>query len=504
MAFGFTTGTAANMAAFFAALEAFLIARGWVLVAGGGTTDIVYTSTGEGAAFTKLYIRIWQDLTNTHRINFRVQDDAAGTHNTQDATYGYMSALNVQFEYWFCGDLDCIFITVKGITAYSGAWLGAMIPAVIDDANEEYYMLSMNPENSYSYAGVLQYLFAKVLRNAAGAWNQIASVDTIIYAGSDKNPLDGGICVPASRAYLSDKEVYGNLKFFAGPLRKFPGGNAEDIYDSGEAGSAREWLIFGSGETRWAMLRVGPQPTNLRGATADYFTARGVANNWNDVFSIIERAAAAAGWTIDNHPGGGRRFFSTGELGTETIYCWLKVAGNLLYYSVQDDAGGTHSAGSAYNYTSFPYDIFCGADRDCILFTLDKGTGPPNIPWMGRAITSYLDEAAVGDEYKLVAGHGETGFRCLRQPDGAWSRSIYCTQTNPGMRYRCYSPQNNDGSYIAHWPIYYWGFQDILFGLKHICYIFPSGVSMYNYDLLQMDNGDLVFYRTNNLGHRAA
>lgn len=503
MAFGFTTGTAANMAAFFAALEAFLLARGWNLVAGGGTTDITYTSTGEALGFTKLYIRIWRDATQTHRINFCVQDDAAGTHNTQDATYGYMSALNVQFEYWICGDLDCIFITVKGIS-YSGAWLGAMVPVVIDDANEEYYMLSMNPENTYS-APPLQYCRAKILRNAAGAWNQTAFIDTIVYASIAPNPLDGGISVPAAKAYLTDKEVYGMPKFFAGPLREFPGGNPEDIYDSGEAGSAREWLIFGSGETRWAMLRVGPSPANTRGLTADYFTSRGNAANWNQIFNVIIAAAQAAGWTVDLHPSGGWRFLSSGELGTETIYCWSTLSVNTIVTYVQDDAAGTHYAGDGYNYPAyFPCDVFAGADKDCILYTLDKGTGPPVIHWMGRALTGYLDEAAVGDEYKLCAGHTNS-FKCLRRPDGTWAQTIGYTATNPGMRYRHYSPQNNDGSYIAHWPLCSWGSSyEVLYGLKHLCYVYPSGVSMYNYDLLQMDNGDLVFYRTNNLGHRAA
>jgi len=503
MAFGSTTGTAANMAAFFAALEAFLTARGWNVVAGAGTTDIVYTSTGEALAFTKLYIRIWQDLTNTHRINFRVQDDAAGTHNTQDATYGYMSALDVQFEYWICGDLDCVFITVKGVTGYSGAWLGALIPAVIDDANEEYYMLSMNPE--FCFGSPLDYCYGKILRNAAGAWNQIARVDTIIYSTDTVNPLDGGICIPASRAYITDKQVYGMPKFFAGPLRGFPGGNPEDIFDSGEAASVREWLIFGSGETRWAMLRVGPSPPNTRALTADYHTARGSAPDAGEVFAIIEKAAAAAGWTIDNHPTGGRRFLSVGELGTETIYCWLRSVGNYIYTQVQDDAGGTHSAGSAYTYNAYPYDVFAGADKDCILFTLDKGPGPPVIHWMGRALTSYLDESVIGDEYKLCAGHSDSSFKCLRQPDGTWAQTISWTPTNRGMRYRHYSPQDMDGSYIAHWPLCYWSTtQDILFALKHLCYIYPSGVTLYNNDLIQMDNGDLVFYRTGNRGHRAA
>jgi len=318
------------------------------------------------------------------------------------------------------------------------------------------------------------------------------------------NPLDGGITVPASKAYITDSRVYGMPKFFGGPLRDFPAGNPEDIYDSAEVGSVREWLIFGQDTERWAMMRVGPQPTNLRGNTADYFTARGVANNWNEFFNIIAAAAGAAGWNIAIHPLGGWRYFSTGELGTETIYCWLTLNINVLYTRVQDDAAGTHYAGSGYNYPSFPYDVFCGADKDCILFTLDKGTGPI-LHWMGRAMTSYLDEAAVGDEYKLAAGHGDSSFRCLRQPDGTWDQLISWTPTNPGFRYRSYSPQTLDGTVIGHWPMCYWSTsQDLVWGLKHLVYIYPSGAVYNNYDLMQMDNGDLVFYRLNNRGHRAA
>jgi len=493
------------MAAFFTALEAFLAARGWALAAGAGTTDITYSSIGEAGNFLKLYIRIWQDGAVPHRINFCVQDDMPGTHSTQDATYGYMSAIggNGQFEYWICGDQDCIFITIKGATGYSGAWMGVLIPYVLDQTDETRFMCSFNPENTFGSPP--QYIIGKILHDSLGGWNTTAYIDTTVYCPGLVNPLDGGITIPASKAYINDLRVYGMPKFFGGPLRDFPAGNPEDIFDSGEPASVREWLVFGAEESRWAMMRVGPQPTNLRGTTADYFTFRRSAANWNDVFSIIETAAAAAGWTIDNHPSGGRRFFSAGELGTETIYCWLNVIADLLSYRVQDDAGGTHWTGNAYTYNAFPYDVFAGADADCILFTLDKGTGPPNMPWMGRAMTSYLDEAAVGDEYKLVAGHGETGFYCLRQPDGTWGRVISWTPTNPGFRYRSYSPQTLDGTIIGHWPMCYWSTsQDLVWGLKHLVYIYPSGAVYNNYDLMQMDNGDLVFYRLNNRGHRAA
>jgi hypothetical protein len=506
MAFGFTSGNANNIANFFALLEAFLVARGWILVAGGGTTDIVYRSTGETGAFTKLYIRVWRDAAVTHRVNFRVQDDAAGTHNTQDATYGFMTAIggDKPFAYWICGDLDCVFITIKGATGYSGAWMGYMIPYCFTQTDETHYMGSFNPEFTYS-APPLQYIFGKILQSQTATFNQLMYVDTTIYATGVVNPIDGGITIPASKAYMNDSQVHGMPKFFAGPLRDFPAGNPEDTYDSGEPASIREWLILGSGETRWCMMRVGPQPTNTRGTTADYFTARGNAANWNQVFNIIIEAAQAAGWTVDLHPSGGWRFFSAGELGTESIYCWLTLSVNKLYTRVQDDAGGTHYAGSEYTYSTFPYDVFAGADKDCILFSLDVGAGAINIHWMGRALTSYLDESAVGDEYKLVAGHTDNSFRCLRRPDGSWNQGAWWTETNPGFRYRSRSPQTYDATYIGHWPICYWSTtKDLVWALKHLIYIYPSGVTLYNYDLFQMDNGDLAFYRTGNRGHRAA
>lgn len=506
MAFGFTSGNANTIAHFFTLLEAFLVARGWLLVAGGGTTDIVYRSTGEAGNFTQLYIRIWQDGTVTHRINFCVQNDAGGTHHTWDATYGYMSAIDggaVPFPYWFVGDADCLFMTVKGYTGFSGAWMGAMEPYCIDQSDETHYMGSFNPQNVDNPAAP-SYINGKLLQSHTFTWNQNMYVDDTVYPNDEVNPLDGGICIPASKAYLNDQQVHGNPKFFGGPLRDFPGGNPEDIYDSGEVGSVREWLIFGTGPARWCMLRVGPPPTNTRGATADYYTARGVANNWNEFFAIVALAAGAAGWTIAVHPSGGWRYFSTGELGTEIIYCWLTLNVNLLYTRVQDDAGGTHYAGSQYNYAAFPYDVFVGADRDCILFTLDAGAGPGRIHWMGRAVTSYLDEAAVGDEYKLVAGH-DTSFHCLRQPDGQYTKVISWTPTNPGFRYRSYSPQTYDGTCIGHWPLCYWSTtQDLIWALKHLIFVYPFGLVLNNYDLFQMDNGDLAFYRGGNRGHRAA
>ena len=508
MAFGFTSGNALNIVNFFALLEAFLAARGWALAAGGGTTDITYSSLGEEGNFTKLYIRVWRDPVITHRINFCVQDDWLGTHNTIDATYCYMTAIggDLQFPYWFCGDSDCIFITIKGNSAsgYSGAWMGYMIPYCHTMTDETHYMGSFNPENTYETPAV-QYIYGKVLQSHTFTWNQIMSVDTTVYATAMVNPLDGGIAIPASKGYLMDTQVHGMPKFFGGPLRSFAGANPEDVYDSGEPASVREWLIFGTGQNRWCMMRVGPQPANLRGTTADYFTARGSAANWNELFNIVIAAAEAAGWTVDLHPGGGWRFLSAGELGTETIYCWLTLTGNILKTRVQDNAIASHYAGSEYTYAAFPYDVFAGADKDCILFTLDSGAGPPAIHWMGRALTSYLNEAAVGDEYKLVAGHTDSTFQCLRQPDGIWTRAISWAPTNLGFRYRSYSPQNYDGTFIGHWPICYWSTTlDLVWSLKHLIYIYAPGFTLYNYDLFQMDNGDLAFYRTGDRGHRAA
>jgi len=509
MPFGFTSGNANNIANFFALLEAFLAARGWALAGGGGTTDITYSSIGEAGNFTKLYIRVWRDPAITHRINFCVQDDWLGTHNTQDAQYGYMTAIggDKPFAYWICGDSDCIFITLKGASAsgFSGAWMGYLIPYCISNDDETHYMGSFNPEFTYISGVVMQYIYGKILQSHIATWNQTMRIDTTIYAPGIVNPLDGGITIPASKAYLQDNQVHGMPKFFGGPLRDFPAANPEDIYDSGEPASVREWLIFGAGESRWAMMRVGPQPTNLRGTTADYHTARGSCANAGEVFAIIEKAAGAAGWTIDDHPTGGRRFLSNGELGTETIYCWLRSLANVLYTRVQNDAIGTHNAGSGYTYNAYPYDVFAGADKDCVLFTLDKGPGPPVIHWMGRALTNYLDESVIGDEYKLVAGQTDSQFQCLRQPDGTWSRGISWTPTNPGFRYKSTSPQTYDGTYIGHWPICYWSTtQDLIWSLKHLIYIYPSGVTLHNYDLFQMDNGDLAFYRTGNRGHRAA
>ena len=196
--FQYTTGIASDKAALFAALEAWLVGTvGWTVESGSGTETIVYSSIGESGT-DAIFIRYrWA----SDYIYGRVQNDAAGTQATSEANISIpttsISTTIFPTRYHFCGDKDCICITVH--TSSGGfnepLWLGALTPFALTLPETSYKLLAYSERTTTRYS----YLLRK--NAAATSWNYaVTALPTVLFSA----PLQ----VDPQAYYLVPMHVY--------------------------------------------------------------------------------------------------------------------------------------------------------------------------------------------------------------------------------------------------------------------------------------------------------
>jgi len=449
MAFRHSAGIANDIPDFFAILELLLAQAGWILVAGGGTTDIVYRSTGEAGTLSKLYARIWRDGGNPDRVYYRVQDDAAGTHNTGNPTqYPVAPGLGaIPFSYWLSGDKDAITFAIKSGATYAGCWFGWLLPFSLAVTNEESHIACCAPHGTFAKA---------LLRLDGVTWNYTVTSDQIS-TGYPLNPIDNGYTM-FGRHFLNaadNTEIYGQPKWISGKISTGAGVNPEDTITSGYPAATSEWIVMGTAANRWAMSTSAPLPLGTPEGTFTYAT--GTAADIAALFTAMEAVMTGLGWTCADAPAPAfpidRVWSSTGESGVDAIF--LRVfwdnAQRYLCFRARDDAAGTHETVSAFmriEATDWPvYYYFC-ADLDCAVICVEV-LGVLLWQFGGMINSLYIDPDSVSTPYKMIVY--KTGIRqILRAPNGIWNQVMGMVNDN----YSNSSPNQGDAITFVLWPVF--------------------------------------------------
>jgi len=452
MAFRHSAGIAADIPDFFAILELLLAQAGWILVAGAGTTDIVYRSTGEAGTLSKLYARIWRDGGNPDRVYYRVQDDAGGTHNTGNPTQYPVApgAGAIPFSYWLSGDKDCITFSFKSGATYSGCWFGWLLPFSLTVANEESHIACCAPHGTFANA---------LLRLDGVTWDYLVTSDQISL-GYALNPVDNAYTM-FGRHFLNaadHAELYGQPKYISGKISAGAGVNPEDTVTSGYPAATSEWVIMGTAANRWAMSTSAPLPLGTPEGTHTFAT--GTAATGAALMTAIEAVMTGLGWTCQNTPvivyTVDRMWSSVGESGVDAIFiraAW-DGAGSRFLFSLRDDLAGTHETLAAsinIAVTDWPvYYYFC-ADLNCALLCVEV-LGVLGWQVAGMCNSLYVDPDSVATPYKMVIyGNAGTLRYVLRAPNGNWNQTLTLVDDN----YLNSSPNQGDGVTFVLWPLFF-------------------------------------------------
>jgi len=438
-------GSANHQIAWFAILEDWLVNTvGWTVASGAGSTDIVFTSTGESGTFTKLFVHIWA-------VGFGVfgdvQDDAVGTHKTTQAdAIGVM--LDQQVEYWFAADKNTILMIVPFIYDERIKYLGCVLPMALNPADETNYMVA-----SSNGLGT-----AAVLHHHTGAWD----VNITNYSRSEggalvRSPVSGefgGYSLYADRY----DAIVGQYKFLAvmAPYNITP----RDRIVSTIQGATSEWECFYMAGLFLAQV-AGAVPGDVADGT-NFAYQTGVEANpaaWLNV--TLPAFMTAIGWTdmgpaleftID------RLFHSNGEDGTRDIYIvvgWEIVGNPYWWLRVYDDAVGTHMTGfgqTEYRAGNWPGTYHMSADRDCLCFCwIDTVVGCECPQWVGMtepynpgiANSHYLSGI-----YSIFPPH----TNLLLTQDGLWGIGAYAY--NGAAVADGSSPNLYDGTTYVLWPMF--------------------------------------------------
>lgn len=377
-------GAADKLVEFFAALTTFLVTTvGWTQEAAANPTDRIFSSIGEGAAYTKLFVHIWQDP-GTNHIRGEVQDDLAGTHVTTAGSF-CDADIGVTFRYYLVADLDTIFLTVPYRETTHFLYLGIIESAAITLADETYQMI----------ATVNTLATCRILRHHTGAWDQGHAIyeDGVGYApcttvGNERMGL-GPVYVDR---YVN---MAGQMKFIG---CVYAGGSLTGVGDQlASIFTDAVWQMFSvpaSGHV-FAVLVEGTQPVSDQpdGPTFTYFT--GLMLSEVAFMDQLVTTLTAAGWTYlgagdSPHPVN-RLFYSSGNDGTRDIYimvCYDTLPWNRFFVYLQDDAIPTHrnppvgSLLGSFDWTNLGpnFNVYINADKDCFNFWLELSwmPGPPH------------------------------------------------------------------------------------------------------------------------------
>lgn len=451
MAFRHSAGIAADIPDFFAILELLLAHAGWILVSGGGSTDIVYRSTGESGTVSKLYARVWRDGVNPDRVYYRVQDDAGGTHNTGNPTQYPVAPGGgaIPFSYWLSGDKDGITFAFKSGATYSGCWFGWLLPFSLAVTNEECHVGCCAPHGTYARV---------VLRLDGITWGYTVTSDQIS-TGYALNPVDNAYTM-FGRHFLNaadHTELYGQPKWISGKISAGAGLNPEDTVTSGYPGATSEWIIMGTAANRWAMSTSAPLPLGTPEGTHTFGT--GTAANGAALMTAMETVMTGLGWTCQNTPVPAytvdRVWSSVGESGVDSIFiraAWDDPSAR-LYFFLRDDLAGTHQTPAAFidiAATDWPVYYYFGADLDCALICVEI-LGVLEWQVAGMCNSLYIDPDSVSTPYKMMLYDGSAVRYILRAANGNWNQTLALVDDN----YLDSSPNQSDGVTFVLWPLFF-------------------------------------------------
>lgn len=471
MSFQYETDTAADVPDFFVRLEAFLVAAGWSLVSGGGSTDIVYSSSGELGTLTKLFIRIWRDGGNPERVYFRVQDDGAGTHATSTANVNWVEAPAlgaVPFMYWITATKDFLAFCFRSGAAYTGCYVGILAPFAATPPDERMYIVSV---------GFLNFA-ARVLERYDGTWDYLCACGRTAYE-YNPNDLDGSHPIFGEYVYNSgdNRENYGQMLYCGGAIGAWyaTGINPEDTIASGYPAATSEWMIFGTGGARRALAISEPLPAGT-GDGANWGYTEGVAATIGELQAALEAFVIARGWAVGDWPTPAytidRSFSSVGENGIETIVVRWSWDGLRWGGQMYDAIGGTHyttriKPGNESIYGGdWPVRYWFSGDKDCFVVIVEL-SGIMEWAWYGLCRSFYPNPSLVATEYKVGAFNDAFEY-CLRSPAGEWIRSM---GEFTDFAYSNSSPNLIDGVTFIVWPL-------TLYGYGAASYV-PWGTSQY-------------------------
>lgn len=450
MAFQYRAGNAANIAAWFTVFEEMIVAAGWSIVSGSGTTNMIISSLGENGDLTNLFAHvreiagvIWSDL----------RDDAAGTHVT--TAVSVLTSAGGPFDYWMNADADFVCAVSHDLFPQWRLMFFGHIFGVALVANEEQMMAAG--------AGVWTAgpICVTILQDYLLNWDVDMVVQTNQYAASFPiHPVNGSITLCAPWVNF-DTQIYGQLPNVARMAASVVNGTAIATQDGNRETT---WIALQDlAGNRLALRTGGVRPIGLPEGSFAYSTGR--ANGpaeLND--TIIPAFMTGLGWTDLGNPTVhtfGHLYYSRGESGTDDIYVlitWNAGGNDFQYFFVQDDAVGTHRTTGSYtllDISNFPLTYHLAGDRDSVLLvagTLGQGkyllwAGKPEPGNPGLDCTYHMANL---DTYVQI-------YRQLRNANGLWNQ-LY-TLENDGPSMEPSSASEIDDLTCTVWPM--WGMDDI-------------------------------------------
>lgn len=435
----------------FAKFETWITGVGWTVVSGAGTTDLVLFSGGEAGGLTKLYVHVWRDGVNPNWVHMEVQDDALGTHTTNEG--GYVDSGGAQFAFWISADRDAIVLVWKVGAGYRMVYGGLVMPFALNTLDETYRMVACNDIDNGS-----------ILRRFDNVWDQddFDYENQYIYrAAVDR--LDGSC--PLGGVYFGDNDqIAGQLKHVSCKLTA-PAVNPEDDITTGQTGATTTWVVLRDRlANKFALRTGGVLPVGYPDG-AHFAHTSGLANITADFFAALVAHMQAVGWTATDYSGTSGRpidwfFHSSGESGSESIYLRVSMWGvsNWIYHCVTDGIPGAHSTTEEMANVvdaDFPTQYYISADRDCLTYTINDG-GFYSAVWMGLILpfapglpdSTYRTCCFAYTTFTTSNGH------ILRAHDGTWNVGIINPYNADGIHTYNSQPNLYDGTTYLIWPHY--------------------------------------------------
>ena len=415
-----TRGAADEIVDWFAIFETWIsVVVGWTIESGAGTTDLVLSSVGEGAAFTMLFVRIWRDGATDH-IRAEVLNDAIGTQATDEG--GYLDSFGQQFQYYMTADLDAILIASHNYDRDRVLYVGALEPWVITPVNETYYMCATDDLSAD----------ASILRDSGGVWDVDVTMTDFILADNIRRLEFAGTFTLFPRLFDVGNTIAGQYKFLSDQIDD-PGVTPGDLLTSIIDGATSTWIVMYDGARSFAIQTGDGLPTDQQDG-ASWASQAGATASGGAFIATWTAFLVGIGWTDLGSPGldtVSRLLYSAGEDGTEDIYIILAYllggTDNFKLY-VQDDAVGTNRTAAAllrYDVGWFPSNYIISGDLNGVFWSLDLDDFPPTTDRLFFLGVPFSANPNLDTEYKVVSWVFSGGDgHLLRCGDGVYDQLV--------------------------------------------------------------------------------